>query len=54
VEYVTPLFSPAFGHGFLSIFALATDRAGKAVVKTKRAIGYRNCMIGVGSIATAI
>lgn len=34
--------------------ALKMDRAGKAVVKTKRAIDYINCLIGVASIATAI
>ena len=52
--YLSHLFKEAIGTAPYEYLLQQRILIGEAVVKTKRAIDYRNCLIGVASIATAI
>ena len=52
--YLSHLFKEAIGTAAYEYLLQQRILIGEAVVKTKRAIDYRNCLIGVASIATAI
>ena len=52
--YFSHLFKEASGTDSYEYLLQQRILIGEAVVKTKRAIEYRNCLIGVASIATAI